>query len=327
MRVFLTGPHGYSSVHNEPNLTLSSFLRQKGWTLVHSSEESDVVCAIEMPLDRLHLPDVPDQVAYKGLLVIQEPAVVRPFHDSERFISRFRKTLFIGRPSGSDGVKWPALYLERFTENSEALKKHKACLIASNKVSLLSGELYTLRRKAIEGSEDIDLFGPNWDSSLMTRLKQVAFEFYLCAISSKKPQLRSAIQFLCSNLKSKGVVADKLVENRNYKVSVVIENSSDYMSEKLLEAISAASIPVYVGPDVSHFGIPSGLVVQVNGDADSVRSGIEIALQMDFDDWVKRCKTWLADRQIIENWSLTSYWENIHQNLLLLMKENQTTTK
>lgn len=318
VKVFLTGPHGFASVHNEPSLTLFSFLQSKGWTQALSAEESDAICSIEFPLNRFHSPRIPVQSDLKGLLVVQEPSVVRPFHENKKLIGRFSRVILTGRPNLKSGVFWPALYLERFHVNSQAQKLPIACLIASNKVSLLPGELYSLRRKVVKTCPKIQLFGGQWDSKLAARLKQIAFEIYLCSLARKIPNLRNAPDFLWSKLHSNGVVPDKLEANRNYKVSVVIENSGDYMSEKLLEAIAAASIPVYVGPDVSKFGIPSDLVVEVDANANAVCNGVEIALNMDFEDWVKRCNAWLSDPKVVSDWSLNTYWERIHLNLLQL---------
>ena len=42
---------------------------------------------------------------------------------------------------------------------------------------------------------------------------------------------------------------------RNYRYCIVIENSSDFVSEKLFDAVSMGCLPLYVGPNLENFGI------------------------------------------------------------------------
>jgi hypothetical protein len=51
----------------------------------------------------------------------------------------------------------------------------------------------------------------------------------------------------------------------------VIENSADYLSEKLIDAVISGTIPIYVGPNLNTFGLPAELAYQVNGDLSSIR--------------------------------------------------------
>jgi hypothetical protein len=105
-------------------------------------------------------------------------------------------------------------------------------------------------------------------------------------------------------------------------VTVVIENSIDYMSEKLLEAIAAGSIPVYVGPPVTEFGIPAELVVQVNPDLQSVNEGVSRALKLDYESWAKSCEMWLSP-ETKGSWSLQRFWNCVHDELIDLAKASK----
>jgi hypothetical protein len=60
----------------------------------------------------------------------------------------------------------------------------------------------------------------------------------------------------------RGYVQDKDLEISKYKYCVVIENSPDYVSEKLFEATRNACLVFYDGPTLSEFGIPNGIVVE-----------------------------------------------------------------
>jgi hypothetical protein len=47
-----------------------------------------------------------------------------------------------------------------------------------------------------------------------------------------------------------------------YRFSLIIENSLDYVSEKLFDAIQFGTVPIYVGPQLSEFGIPNEVAIQ-----------------------------------------------------------------
>ena len=317
LKVHLTGPHAFASVHNEDSLTLASFLTKHGWDLVDTPEDADAICAVELPVTRYHLPQAIQASSKKGLLIVQEPSVVRPFHNKTKFLNRFSRRFEVGRASSSPLIPWPALYLDQFEGNSKAPKLPRACLISSNKVSFVSGELYSLRRRVVDANPKVDLFGAGWNSSKWNRIKQCVFELYIGLLSAQPTNPLMAVRFLSNVRHSYGPVADKLSTNSNYKATVVIENSREYMSEKLLEAIAAGSIPVYVGPDVTQFGIPEEIVVQVNPDVQSVNEGVAKALAMDYGIWSQRCERWL-DSKTKAFWSLEKFWINVHDELTSL---------
>lgn len=315
MKLFLTGPHGHASVHNEKELKLSTFLEARGWVLADSEDDADAICSVEVPLNSLHRPLIPKSYVNNALLVVHEPSVVRPFNIKTNVLNRFRKVVLVGRPNCENSAFWPALYLDRFSTFSAKEKLPRACMISSNRLSLVKGELYSLRRKVVDSNPVVDLYGQGWDSTLSSRLKQLLFEIYLSSASGNFPQLRALKGYFRTKRLSLGAVGDKLEKNSHYKVSVVIENSMEYMSEKLLEAIAAGSIPVYVGPKVTSFGIPGSLVVQVDPTVDSVNEGITKALEMNHHDWSKTVLEWLENIPE-EEWSLDYFWSGIHKQLL-----------
>ncbi len=314
MRLFLTGPHGHASVHNERDLKLSTFLETRGWALVDSEDEADAICSVEVPVNSLHRPSIPKSYINNALLVVQEPSVVRPFNVKTKVLNRFRKVMLVGRPNSENSTFWPALYLDRFSRFSNQQKHPRACMISSNRLSLINGELYSLRRQVVDSNPAVDLYGQGWDSTFSTRLKQFVFEIYLSLASGNVPRLRALKGFFRTKRRSLGVVGDKLEKNSYYKVSVVIENSLEYMSEKLLEAIAAGSIPVYVGPKVASFGIPGSLVIEVEPGVESVNDGIARALEMDHREWSKEVLGWLR-RMPNEVWSLEYFWHAIDMQL------------
>jgi len=67
---------------------------------------------------------------------------------------------------------------------------------------------------------------------------------------------------------------DKLKALSNYKVSLVIENSAEFVSEKLIESKRAGTIPFYIGPPVTLFGTPKELVAKAEPNIIGIQSAL-----------------------------------------------------
>ncbi len=284
---------------------------------MNDEQMADAICSLDMPTNRFMQISAPEQAKAKGLLVIQEPEVVRPLNQELIAKKLFKNYLLVGRPQKSNSIRWPALYLNRFGENSAVFKvTNRACMIASNKLSTAKGELYSLRRNLALRDSRIDLYGVGWDSKLIARLGQFVYESFTAIMAGKFPSLKGVWTFLFATYRNLGSPASKLETNRRYKASIVIENSREYMSEKLLDAISAGSIPVYVGPKVSSFSIPSNLIVEVEPSVESIARGLDIALAMDYQIWRTEADDWLSTTSVKDVWSLETHWTQIEQCLL-----------
>jgi hypothetical protein len=68
----------------------------------------------------------------------------------------------------------------------------------------------------------------------------------------------------------RGLSEDKFKTMENYSISVVIENSADYVSEKLFDSISSGAITIYVGPDLEKYGISGDSAIQTEASAEEV---------------------------------------------------------
>jgi hypothetical protein len=56
----------------------------------------------------------------------------------------------------------------------------------------------------------------------------------------------------------------------NSDFHLVIENSSTYVSEKLLDALISGAVPIYIGPDLKPYGIPANCVITPQNDMDDL---------------------------------------------------------
>jgi hypothetical protein len=162
------------------------------------------------------------------------------------------------------------------------LRKNKSVMVAANKISTHKGEIYSLRRAVLGHAKSrilIDLAGKGWNESLIRifiEVLKITFKngFMKFSPSSLRDLNPKIVGYL-------GVINDKNMLLKEYKVSIVIENSIDYVSEKLFDALDAGNIVIYVGGELANFGLSSDIAIQVSPELEVVIEKIESVLNLD----------------------------------------------
>lgn len=234
----------------------------------------------------------------KFVLIRGEPRVVMPLNYG--IYSRFYDLVVpLGslKPTGEEfEVRWPWNPPESALATVVSGKKG-ACLINANKLGLVAGELYSLRKQAAKDFDDISLFGPGW--GMPFREKTIVFlKALLVSTFGLSVNLRSSLSWFQPDPTSYGLVPDKFDVIKRFKVSLVIENSATYVSEKLLDAIAGGTIPVYVGPNISKISLLDGLYVPSGPTLGEIRDQIDLALAMDLEDFWNRRKNFLESDEL-----------------------------
>jgi len=130
------------------------------------------------------------------------------------------------------------------------------CLIASQKYSWVSQELYTERVRAIRWFEknhpgEFDLYGQRWDRFFFQKKLSIVNPV-LNLVYRKCPWLPRRQRFPSA----RGSVAAKRDILRQYKFSICYENASypGWITEKILDPMFAGCVPIYQGdPGVAGF--------------------------------------------------------------------------
>ncbi len=239
-------------------------------------------------------------------LVRMEPSVVLPANFSQNVRKQFGKVITVGGSSSSrsNRVNWPLLWpnpadIQAITNID---RQERVVLVNGNKMSFVRGELYSLRRKAIRHFANLDLFGTDWGSSILARLETAARGFAYTVLNKEIPSVASIRLWFRSYPNYLGQIQDKLGTMSKYKYALVIENSAEYMSEKLMEALFAGCIPVYVGPDPKSFGIPGDLVVWAEPTIRSIRASLDEVSGWDMEQFHLRLKRFLGSAETRELW-------------------------
>ena len=209
------------------------------------------------------------EVPFKALVIL-EPKVVHPLAHSIQILNHFNIIISTSPKwnlaDRQMNFKYP-LVVDTFDFTEISKRKISVAMIQANKFSCIKGEQYSLRRnlvnRAINGDLPLTLAGPGWDESKNT-LRIAIFKYFLKTFTQVNfLKLTNPFRFLISNPNFWiGPVDNKISFLDSVKRNVVIENSNDYVSEKLIDSFRAGSVPFYVGPDLSNFGIPPNLIVE-----------------------------------------------------------------
>jgi hypothetical protein len=179
----------------------------------------------------------------------------------------------------------------------------RAVLVNADKWSFVPGQLYWLRAGVASCSNKVDVFGPGWDRSFLLRILHRIYEAIRNPWVLSTKSLKG-LQFLLSRPRSyRGTTEDKVKEMSNYKIAVIVENSAEYISEKLFDAWFAGCIPVYVGPSLKSLGLKSEFAIESEPDCKSVLEAIDKANRMDCTNFQTRLSYYISSGDLHKEWS------------------------
>jgi hypothetical protein len=282
---------------------------QLNWKIVRCPFDCDVALFIDV-INSESIVTLKNSSAFK-VLVRQEPKLVLPKNYDEDLVIRFDHIIDIGksREDLSQNINWPQDLSYHFDAVNS--KKTKFVLINSNLLSLKDGENYSLRRKVVAEIQTLDLYGFRWNNSCFDKLLTFAKELkkylpkiYLVKLNGLKCYFRTFDNFL-------GEVENKREVMSLYKYSLVIENSCDYVSEKLFDSFLSGCLPVYVGSDLSKYDIPESLYIQAEPNLEDIKSKMIYAQGVNHAEWSIRLRSWLAEESTYKNWSSKFFFSKI----------------
>lgn len=216
------------------------------------------------------------------VLVIWEPKVVEDKIRSERIRKLYGTVIYASKHwTQKDGEKffdWPQS-IENFREVTyeEWLKReNSAVIIQGNKYSIHKDEKYSLRRGVIKefknSPQSLALYGSNWDAGFVYNLRT-------WIASARRIRIRNWSLYTLKKPVTKypnylGEIEDKRQINSRYRISVAIENSFDYLSEKLIDALSSGSYVVYLGPNLNEFNLDGALLNTTGKDSLMIKNTV-----------------------------------------------------
>jgi len=223
---------------------------------IHTIEDSDIVIYSDMPKK---LPLKKD-INKSYLLMLESPLVCPQNFDIEKH--KYFNKIFTWDDRLIDNKKYFKYNYSFVIPKSipKKLDKQKLlCLIVGNKYSNYPDELYSKRRELIRWfeanhSEDFDLYGVGWNEFRFSGILPIR------ALNRVSLARGIAYKLFGENYPSyKGKIANKFETMQNYKFAICyenIQNISGYITEKMLDAMFAGCIPIYLGADNVAVHIP-----------------------------------------------------------------------
>jgi alpha(1,3/1,4) fucosyltransferase len=281
------------------------------WEIIDNPEHAELILFFDC-LDE-HLLDLQS----KKVLIRQEPKMVLPQIYTSKKLSKFDLIMNVGKPKNkeSKNINWP----QRINPPISSLNERnlsKVVLINSNLLSLNIEEMYSLRREVCFNYDHIDLYGYGWNSDLKSMLRIVVIELRKYVMKPQHIKLRGMKYYFRKQKNYKGSVEDKILTMEKYQISLVIENTLNYVSEKLFDSFSAGCVPVYVGPDLIKYEIPNNLYVQAQPNKESIFNAIEKAQKIDYAVWFKELEKWITSDDCKDNWSEETYLNRLKDSIL-----------
>jgi hypothetical protein len=282
------------------NLLTSS--EQLGLEVVSSlsAAPQKVICVDWDPLDFTFIRWIKKNKK-TATLVINEPLVVIPEHSKKNLRGLFKNVVEVGRPHFRPIVPWPQAWISKSGVHDSKFPD-RAVLIQSAKYSFVRGQLYGLRIRLASSEQRIDVFGHGWNESRWRTLARLCVELARATRGMVKLDFSTLNTAFKRPINYLGSVESKMAGMSKYKVAVVIENSQEYMSEKLFDAFFGRCIPVYVGAELEPFGIPESLYVKADPNQKSVSDAISLALSMDYHSWRSQVDEFLGNPDTISKW-------------------------
>jgi len=252
------------------------------------------------------------------LLVAFEPNAVRPVQYLKRTRNKFGFTHVLSPLqifSQNEGVLTlgPFVNYEQILEAIPTPLKNRSDAIAvlnEHKFSFVARNNYKLRVETIKSllklGFEVDLGGKNWDQnwlwSLLEQLKTLVSNLKEGA-KIDLGNFHSGFKRPRQGLRLFGRVSDGVKFLEGHKVALVIENDCSYLSEKLLHAIQAGCLPIYVGPALQLFSIPPDVAVVCQADPAAIANTVKSLPFEQIAQIVECGQRWLRDQKVVFDWS------------------------
>lgn len=256
-----------------------------------------------------------------NILILHEPESYYPLQYKNKILKNFHLVIPIGIERAkrlNSEIYLPFIPYEnsyRMHPNNiptpfESIKFHSKSgivMISGNKFSASNASNYGLRRRiAAQMNNDRDnlqLIG-RWNLPFQDEIGNRYAAIKYALLCGNLPKLTEALSYLFF----KFAVKEEHVENKldallPFKYCIVIENESDWVTEKIFDALKSGCIPIYIGADLNFIPKVLESSIIVPRDGNEVYSIRKIVTNFElYDVKLKNLKNLLQDFE---------FWESI----------------
>jgi hypothetical protein len=102
----------------------------------------------------------------------------------------------------------------------------------------------------------------------------------------------------------------------------VIENSADFVSEKLFDAVRAGCVVVYVGPNLEKYDLPKDSAIQVAPDPNLIVETVRDLQSKSESELMEMAKIqFVSLKSVSGEWINTKVLRNLAQDMLKLLEK------
>jgi hypothetical protein len=286
------------------------------WSGSSSELPSHLIVIDWSKADETGWPNVPSKNRY---LIASECATVNPKQFTPKVAHKFRRVYLPSRfyPTVPKSEVWGEggyFNAKRFEARYSNDGQRTGCgLINENKFSLVPGSNYILRsnvvRIALKRNLPLTVAGRNWTKGLLWTIAKLLHHLWIALsagrVNMKIGDIWAALVFSSKRRsiakKCVGVVPDSLAFLSKFRVAIVIENESSYVSEKLYSAFAAGCQCVYVGPPLDSTHFPEGFLFQCEPSVDEVIKSAKNALNTPYSISSAEIGKWLENGEGFKN--------------------------
>jgi len=219
-------------------------------------------------------------IADYRVLLLWEPSAVMPWQYKEKNRSKF--DLVIPMSSWrARNLGYHKFSFHPYQPSGELIspwrsRSRRIVMINSAKFSASPRSNYGLRRRTSKALNRARvgyvLFGSNWKMPFRLQVVKRAVAMKNSLIARERLSFRESFSELLYRFPEyKGHIEDKNLVLRDSELSLVIENESDWITEKLFDSICCGSVPVFVGPDLSsEFPELENCVIRIEPDPQKI---------------------------------------------------------
>lgn len=285
-------------------------------------------------------------------LVMLEPFVVYPAQYSQKIFNSYAVILSPGNPAfkdyWGDFIPWPYevvanplkpmssgrslrsrveenAHLGLFEFSNWSKRENFLSLINSNKVTPVRCDNYKLRRVYANSlpANLLTVYGDLWSSSTYRKLIHRFKVFLFSAKTGYIPDIRNLYGNLHWRFKSaRGLLEDKHSLLQSSKFSIVIENDSSYISEKILDVLINGCIPVYLGPQNIDAIIPGGTYLRLQNSPDELLLMLKKLSNFDIQDLLNNIYKFVTSQDFSQKWDAKNVYRQLASSIAKQFKES-----
>ena len=279
--------------------TLTTLLSSMGERVTSDLSGASLLVSVDHSSTLLRRADACGVPKQSRILLQTEPTVVYPRQYDSSITRRYGRVLKIGVP-GHGALLWP----QDLSQDANALsqgwdERGPGALVATDRQSPTDSSMYELRRELVPKllARGWSIRGGGWSDHWYQR---AAFRARLAVWTARQrrwPSIRRHFKgVLGPRFPGVQVISrpDKVSFLANHRVTLVVENSQEYLSEKIFDAFSSGAFPVFVGPQLHDFGIPKHLALEVKGSLPEVLEAVDSITESQFVSYQSALSNWLA---------------------------------